>query len=58
MFDASMRFDLGEDIDALRDAVQRWAQERVRPMAAEIDRSNAFPPELWREMGDLAMAFP
>ncbi len=55
MFDASMRFDLGEDIDALRDAVQRWAQERVRPMAAEIDRSNAFPPELWREMGELGI---
>ena len=55
MFDASMRFDLGEDIDALRDAVQRWAQERVRPMAAEIDRSNAFPSELWREMGDLGI---
>ena len=55
MFDASMRFDLGEDIDALRDAVQRWAQERVQPMAAEIDRSNAFPPELWREMGELGI---
>ena len=55
MFDASMRFDLGEDIDALRDAVQRWAQERVRPMAVEIDRSNAFPSELWREMGELGI---
>ena len=55
MFDASMRFDLGEDIDALRDVVRRWAQDRVRPMAAEIDRSNAFPPELWREMGELGI---
>ena len=33
MFNASMRFDLGEDMDALRDVVRRWAQERVRPMA-------------------------
>ncbi len=55
MFDASMRFDLGDDMDALRDGVQRWAQERVRPMAVEIDRSNAFPSELWREMGELGI---
>ncbi|MYA88166.1 MAG: isovaleryl-CoA dehydrogenase [Boseongicola sp. SB0662_bin_57] len=55
MFDASMRFDLGEDVDALRDVVRRWAQERVRPMAVEIDRSNAFPSELWRELGELGL---
>lgn len=55
MFNASMRFDLGEDADALRDAVRRWAQERVRPMAVEIDRSNAFPSELWQEMGELGI---
>ncbi|MDE0694807.1 MAG: acyl-CoA dehydrogenase family protein [Boseongicola sp.] len=55
MFNASMRFDLGEDMDALRDVVRRWAQERVRPMAVEIDRSNAFPSELWREMGELGI---
>lgn len=55
MFTASMNFDLGEDVLALRDMVHRWAQERVAPMAAEIDRSNAFPPELWAEMGDLGL---
>ena len=55
MFSASMRFDLGEDIEALRDMVHRWAQDRVRPMAADIDKDNAFPPELWREMGDLGL---
>ena len=55
MFTATMTFDLGEDVNALRDTVHRWAQERVKPMAAEIDRSNAFPPELWREMGDLGL---
>ena len=55
MFLATMQFDLGEDVNALRDAVHRWAQERVKPRAAEIDRSNDFPPELWREMGDLGI---
>ncbi len=55
MFTASMRFDLGEDIAALRDTVHRWAQERVKPIAAEVDRSNVFPAELWREMGDLGL---
>ncbi|MGD9864468.1 MAG: isovaleryl-CoA dehydrogenase [Pseudodonghicola sp.] len=55
MFNATMQFDLGEDVNALREAVHRWAQERVKPMAAEIDRSNDFPAELWREMGDLGL---
>lgn len=55
MFTASMRFDLGEDVNALRDVVHRWAQERVKPMAAEIDRTNSFPAELWTEMGDLGL---
>ena len=55
MFTASMNFALGEDIEALRDMVHRWAQERVAPMAAEIDASNTFPPELWREMGELGL---
>ena len=55
MFLASMTFDLGEDVNALRDMVHTWAQERVKPMAAEIDRKNAFPAELWREMGELGL---
>ena len=55
MFNASMNFALGEEIEALRDMVHRWAQERVAPMAAEIDRKNEFPAELWREMGDLGL---
>ncbi|MBL4917371.1 isovaleryl-CoA dehydrogenase [Szabonella alba] len=55
MFTESMQFDLGEDVSALRDMVHRWAQERVRPMAAEIDRSNEFPAVLWQEMGDLGL---
>ncbi|MEO0865784.1 MAG: acyl-CoA dehydrogenase family protein, partial [Pseudomonadota bacterium] len=55
MFTHSMRFDLGEDVNALRDIVHRWAQDRVKPMAAQIDSDNAFPPELWPEMGELGL---
>jgi isovaleryl-CoA dehydrogenase len=55
MFMASMTFDLGEDVKALREMVHRWAQESIKPMAAEIDRSNSFPNDLWREMGDLGL---
>ena len=55
MFMSSMKFDLGEDVNALRDMVHRWAQERVKPMAAQIDQSNEFPAELWREMGNLGL---
>jgi len=55
MFTASMSFDLGEDVGALRETVHRWAQERVKPLAAEIDRTNVFPAELWREMGRLGI---
>ena len=55
MFSATMQFDLGEDVNALREMVHRWAQERVRPMAQEIDCSNTFPAHLWREMGELGL---
>ena len=55
MFTAAMSFDLGDDVNALREMVHRWAQERVKPMAAEIDRANAFPDALWREMGELGL---
>ena len=55
MFNAVMKFDLGEDVNALREMVHRWAQERVAPIAAEVDRDNVFPHDLWREMGDLGL---
>ncbi|MEX0309911.1 MAG: isovaleryl-CoA dehydrogenase [Tateyamaria sp.] len=55
MFHASMTFDLGDEIGALREMVHRWAQDRVKPMAAAIDSDNAFPPELWPEMGELGL---
>ena len=55
MFNATMTFDLGEEVNALRDMVHRWAQDRIKPMAAEIDEKNEFPPELWQEMGELGL---
>jgi isovaleryl-CoA dehydrogenase len=55
MFLSSMTFDLGDDVNALRDLVHRWAQDRVKPIAGDIDRTNDFPAELWREMGELGL---
>ena len=55
MFHATMTFDLGEDTNALRDFVHAWAQERVKPMAAQVDVDNLFPSALWKEMGDLGL---
>jgi len=55
MFNAVMNFDLGEDVNALREMVHRWAQDRIKPMAAEIDLKNEFPAELWQEMGELGL---
>jgi len=48
-------FGLGEDIDRLRDTVSGFARDRIAPRAAEIDRSNAFPRDLWPQMGELGL---
>ena len=55
MFTRGMEFDLGDDVNALREMVHRWAQDRVKPVAAAVDRTNEFPNELWTEMGDLGL---
>ena len=55
MFHASMNFALGEEIEALREMVHKFAQDRIAPMAAEIDTSNDFLSELWEEMGALGL---
>ncbi len=55
MFNATMQFDLGEDVNALRDMVHRWAQDCVAPVAAEVDRDNLFPAQLWTELGELGL---
>ncbi|MDV7142945.1 isovaleryl-CoA dehydrogenase [Tropicimonas sp. TH_r6] len=55
MFMSVMNFDIGEEAAALRDMVHRWAQDRIKPLAAEIDSGNEFPADLWREMGELGL---
>ncbi len=55
MFANGLRFDLGEDIEALRGTVARFAQQRIAPQADTIDKTNEFPMPLWREMGDLGL---
>ena len=48
-------FALGEDIDMLRRTARDFAAAEIAPRAAEIDRSNQFPMDLWRKMGDLGL---
>ena len=50
-----MDFGLGEDIDALRETVRKFALEEIAPKSAEVDRSNDFPMELWEMMGNLGL---
>jgi isovaleryl-CoA dehydrogenase len=47
--------DLGDDIDALRDTTRAFAEDRIAPIAAEIDRTDEFPRHLWPEMGALGL---
>ena len=53
--DTGLDFDLGETVDALRDMVADFAQREIAPLAADIDRDNAFPMHLWRRMGELGL---
>ena len=50
-----LNFDLGDTIDALRDSVRQFAAREITPLAAAIDRDNAFPLQLWRALGDLGL---
>ncbi len=50
-----LKFDLGEDIDMLRDTVAAFAANEIAPRAAEIDHANQFPVDLWKKMGELGI---
>ena len=52
---AALNFSLGEDIDMLRDTVNRFAADEIAPRAAAIDGENLFPHDLWRKLGDLGV---
>lgn len=52
---SSLDFDLGDDINALRDSVQQFARNEIAPRAADIDRDNEFPNKLWRKFGDMGL---
>jgi isovaleryl-CoA dehydrogenase len=47
--------DLGDTVEMLRDTVRDFAKKEIAPRAADIDRKNEFPPDLWRKLGDLGV---
>ncbi|MCK6426168.1 MAG: isovaleryl-CoA dehydrogenase [Burkholderiaceae bacterium] len=55
MFESTFTFPLGDDVAALREAVRTFAQAEIAPRAAQIDRDNLFPADLWKKLGDLGV---
>ncbi|PAU89356.1 acyl-CoA dehydrogenase [Pseudomonas sp. WN033] len=55
MYYPSLNFALGETIDMLREQVQHLAAAELAPRAAQIDRDNSFPHDMWRKFGDLGL---
>jgi isovaleryl-CoA dehydrogenase len=50
-----LRFDHGESLAMLRESVRNFSQKEISPRAAEIDRANQFPPDLWKKLGALGV---
>ena len=55
MFNTGMSFALGDEIEALRETVHRFAQAKIAPRASEIDATNEFPRDLWEALGALGL---
>src|SRR5262245_13458692 len=51
----NLHFHLGEEIDMLRETVHAFAQAEIAPRAADVDRDNLFPADLWKKFGDLGL---
>ena len=51
----TLNFDLGEELDMLRDSVRSFCDAELAPRAAEIDQNNEFPMDMWRKFGDLGL---
>jgi isovaleryl-CoA dehydrogenase len=55
MYESGLSYATNSDTEMLRESVRRFARERVAPLAADIDESNQFPMDLWKEMGTLGL---
>jgi len=55
MSDAGLDFDLGEMADTIRETTRRFSDDKIAPIAAEIDRTDEFPRQLWPQMGELGL---
>ena len=51
----TLNFDLGEDIDMLRNSVYQFAQVELAPRAEQIDKDNEFPADMWAKLGDMGL---
>ena len=55
MSEASLDFGLGEMADAIRETTRRFSDDKIAPIAAEIDETDKFPRQLWPQMGELGL---
>ena len=55
MSEGGLEFDLGEMADVIRETTQRFASDKIAPIAAEIDEKDEFPKDLWPQMGELGL---